>query len=425
MLRVDRIISAGWLLSADLTKIIRNQSVIIDGNIIKDIIPTNKVKDLYKSSQHEEYLDHMLMPGLINTNSQSILYLHKGKYNKKINNRQINRLSLELQNNSHVRHIKLTSDLAICNMIKNGVTTFCDTTFYPEILIDRVLNSGIRSNIGLPVVNKKTIWAKNNEESFSKSLKFYDEFKSEPNITLSLNLQSINNLDNNLAEKFFAIANEIDVPIRINMYQSKSQLESFIKNKKNRPIKYLKTIGVLSKLFTAINLNYLTDDDVKIINKYGVNISNDISSIILCLKNIDNIIKSNLSLNGGNILTDGSYDLFDMMRKALLLSKISSNKKKNITIKNLLQSITINGVKSLGLDNKIGVIKKGFLADIISLKVDSIYSTEEILYNNLENVLISTRIENVWVSGKKILNNAKLVTINEKILYDAYRKYNE
>ena len=88
-------------------------------------------------------------------------------------------------------------------------------------------------------------------------------------------------------------------------------------------------------------------------------------------------------------------------------------------------NFTINGVKSLGLDNKIGVIKKGFLADIISLKVDSIYSTEEILYNNLENVLISTRIENVWVSGKKILNNAKLVTINEKILYDAYRIYNE
>ena len=79
----------------------------------------------------------------------------------------------------------------------------------------------------------------------------------------------------------------------------------------------------------------------------------------------------------------------------------------------------------MGLDNKIGVIKKGFLADIISLKVDSIYRTEEILYNNLENVLISTRIENVWVSGKKILNNAKLVTINEKILYDAYQKYNE
>ena len=88
--------------------------------------------------------------------------------------------------------------------------------------------------------------------------------------------------------------------------------------KQNKPI-------ILS---TGMNNMSSVDQSVKIINKYGVNISNDISSIILCLKNIDNIIKSNLSLNGGNILTDGSYDFVKnySSKIPIILSKIEKSK---------------------------------------------------------------------------------------------------
>ena len=42
------------------------------------------------------------------------------------------------------------------------------------------------------------------------------------------------------------------------------------------------------------------------------------------------------------------------------------------------------------------------------------------LYKYIENELISNNIDNVWISGKQILKDKKLLTINEDMLYHKF-----
>jgi hypothetical protein len=44
------------------------------------------------------------------------------------------------------------------------------------------------------------------------------------------------------------------------------------------------------------------------------------------------------------------------------------------------------------------------------------------LYKCIENELISNNIDNVWISGKQILKDKKLLTINEDMLYHKFTK---
>ena len=110
--------------------------------------------------------------------------------------------------------------------------------------------------------------------------------------------------------------------------------------------------------------------------------------------------------------------MLDEIKITGLLSKLDKVKTNDIKSSDLLKLITINSAKSFGLDHKIGKLEVGQLADIISIRVDIHKYKEGLNTNTLNNHLKSTNITNVWISGKHIVKNKKLLTINEKLLYD-------
>jgi 5-methylthioadenosine/S-adenosylhomocysteine deaminase len=102
------------------------------------------------------------------------------------------------------------------------------------------------------------------------------------------------------------------------------------------------------------------------------------------------------------------------------LSRLNTNKNENLTQTESLQLITSNGAESLGLDFNIGKLKPKYSADLISIKINDLGINELDLYKYIENELISNNIDNVWISGKQILKDKKLLTINEDMLYHKF-----
>ena len=126
----------------------------------------------------------------------------------------------------------------------------------------------------------------------------------------------------------------------------------------------------------------------------------------------------NISLGTGDSHLNHDIDMLDEIKITGLLSKLDKVKTNDIKSSDLLKLITINSAKSFGLDHKIGKLEVGQLADIISIRVDIHKYKEGLNTNTLNNHLKSTNITNVWISGKHIVKNKKLLTINEKLLYD-------
>ena len=113
--------------------------------------------------------------------------------------------------------------------------------------------------------------------------------------------------------------------------------------------------------------------------------------------------------------------LSNILEDISILSVSANILKEEIKTKDLLDFITINSAKAIGLENRIGLLSKGYLADIISFNVNELLKRGPLYFNGLERKLKSNNIDNVWMSGKYIMKNKKLMTISEEKIYDRYR----
>lgn len=417
MQNVDKIISAKWVLSSKNDGLLRNHSVIIEGNIIKDILPSKEISKKYRTNNHRLLESHIITPGLVNNNI-CLPHIFSREYLK-------SNIPATQKNINNKEYLELSTEIALCQMIKNGITTFTDTSTYPEIILKQVIKSGVRANIGLPILSQKTNWAEKEQEYFKKSIGFYDEYRDNPSIKLYLNLNGIHMLSKSGFGKVSQIASELDMPVRMYLHENLGKLNTFKKKYKQRPIKFLEELGLLSNSFTAMNPFHMTKSDINIMKKYKVHVVhtpslNIMSKNIYC--NTKLFLKNNIkvSLGTGEHTIGSSINLLNEMRLASLLSRLNINKSDHLIQSELLGLITNNGAESLGLDFNTGKLKPKYSADIISIKINDLGMDKIDLYKCIESELMSNNIDNVWISGKQILKDKKLLTINEDMLYHKF-----
>ena len=80
MYNVDKIISAKWMFDDKNNSLLEDHSIVVDGNIIKDIMPSSQVAKSYSTDDKILLQHHIILPGLINSyNDSSILWMHKDR----------------------------------------------------------------------------------------------------------------------------------------------------------------------------------------------------------------------------------------------------------------------------------------------------------------------------------------------------------
>jgi 5-methylthioadenosine/S-adenosylhomocysteine deaminase len=96
-----------------------------------------------------------------------------------------------------------------------------------------------------------------------------------------------------------------------------------------------------------------------------------------------------------------------------------------------LKLATLGGAEVLSLENKIGSLKVGKCADVITLDLNQIHLTPIIskpFINLIANIVYSSRgteVDNVIIAGKVIMLNNKLLNINEEVIIKEANKRGE
>jgi len=103
------------------------------------------------------------------------------------------------------------------------------------------------------------------------------------------------------------------------------------------------------------------------------------------------------------------------MKFCSLLQKVSFIDSTAIPAEKALEMATINGAKALGLDDKIGSIEEGKLADIILIDFNKPHLTPMYnIYSHLVYAAQASDVDTVICNGKVLMRNRKVLTINEK-----------
>ncbi len=141
-------------------------------------------------------------------------------------------------------------------------------------------------------------------------------------------------------------------------------------------------------------------------------------------KLIEKGVKVGLGTDGAS--SNNNLDLFGEMSTAARLHKIWSKEPTCLKAKEVVKMATIWGAEALGVDDLLGSIEVGKLADLIILDLKKphlvpIYD----LYSHLVYAAKSSDVDTVIVNGKIIVKNGQCLTLDEKEVLAEALKFGE
>jgi 5-methylthioadenosine/S-adenosylhomocysteine deaminase len=314
------------------------------------------------------------------------------------------------------------TDLAIAEQIKGGITCFSDMYFFPKVASERVHNSGIRAQIAIPILDFPIPGASSADEAIRQGIELFGDLKHHPRLKIAFGPHAPYTVDDENLEKVRVIAEELDAAIHMHVHETAIEVHQALEKHGERPLARLARLGLLGPRFQAVHMTQISEDDLALLVESN-------SSVIHCPE-------SNLKLASGfcpverlwqagvnvAIGTDGAasnndLDLLGETRTAALLAKAVAGSASALDAHRALRMATLNGARALGLEQQIGSLEVGKLADLVAFDLSGL--AQQPVYDPVSQLIYATGrdcVKHLWVGGKQLLDDRRLTRLDEQQL---------
>ncbi len=421
MKHINLLIHARWIVPVEPDNtVLENHTIAIHDGMIMAILPQEKAAQRY-TADHEQQLDtHCLIPGLINSHTHLAMSLLRGLADD---------MPLMAWLNDHIWPVEkkhLSDDfvetgaaLAIAECLRGGVTCVNDMYFYPEATARIVDQSGIRAVLGMMVVNFPTAWTNDAAECLRKGQQLHDHYRHHSLITTAYAPHAPYTVSDDTLRTIMSNAEELDVPIHMHIHETIDEVQQSLDTYGIRPLQRLENLGLLSPRLLAVHMTQLDAQDMATCKRTGVKIIHCPESNLklasgFCPIGELNRRKINVSIGTDGAASNNDLDMFGEMRTAALLAKAVHQDASILPAHTALRMATLNGAKALGLETISGSLKKGKAADITAIDLSDLENQP--LYDVISQLIYNTgrdKVTDVWVAGKQLLKNRRLLTMNK------------
>ncbi len=407
LIKADLIIEARWLLPIiPQNTLLEHQAVIIQSGVIIDICAITAVHDRYQANETVQLNDQVLMPGLINCHTHAAMNLMRGLADDlplmPWLEQHIWPAEAQLMSLNFVHDGTL---LACAEMLSGGMTTFNDMYFHPLAAAEACVKIGMRANLGLVVLEFATNYANDAESYIQQGLEARDALRDEALISFSFAPHAPYTVTDATFQRIMTLAEQVNIGVHTHMHETQHEISESEKTHGLRPLNRLANLGLLGPNLTFAHCVYLDDAEIKLLIEHGCSIAHCPSSNLKLASGIAPIAEYakhgvNIGLGTDGAASNNRLDLFAEMRLAALLAKGQSGNATAVSAHEVLRMATINGAKALGLDDKIGSIETGKLADLTAVRMSDMNMRPCFdVASHLVYVAGREQVSHVWVNG--------------------------
>ena len=390
---------------------IRKTDILIDENKISKI--EDKIED--KDAKVIDAKEMVVMPGLVNTHTHLAMSIFRGyKDDQKLMDWLENAI-FPVEDKLSPDDIYWNSFLSCIELIKSGTTTFNDMYFRMDKTIQAVEESGLRGVIAWSITDTSI------KDKITRTREYHEKYNyPDSRIKIYVSAHAPYSCSPDTMELCVDLAKELETGLHIHLSET-LQEEKIIKEKYNKTgTEYLNDLHVFDVPVVLAHGIYISDSDLEILKNIKGGIShNPISNCKLSsgICDVTKLRKNNINVGIG---TDGigsttTLDMFEEMRTAAYLQKINTMEPTSINAYEILKMATIEGARVLNLDHEIGTVEVGKKADLIFINTNKTHLyPENDLCTNLVYSANGSDVDTVMIDGKIIMQNRKLLTINEK-----------
>ncbi len=417
--KADLMITDGMVLTMNQDKMVYDDGTIVvkDNKIIA--VGDATLADEYQAAKILDADGDIVMPGLINTHTHVSMTVFRSLADDVPDrlHRYIFPLEAKLVSRDMVR---IGANLGNVEMVKGGVTTYADMYYFEDEVAKTVDAIGMRAVLGQTVIKFPVADAANAEEGIKYALSFIGEYKDHPRITPAFAPHAPYTNTTETLKKLAKLSLENDVPVMIHLAESYREEQEIAERSGGlSPVAYMASIGALNRNLVGAHMILVDDADIELVKKSDMGVAHNMSANIKSAKGVspalemyDQDVRIGLGTDGpmsGNTLS--TIDEFNQVAK---VHKLVNKDRAAMPPIKVIDMATMGAAKALHMEDEIGSLEAGKLADIIV--IDTKAPNMVPVYNPYSALVYSANSANVRhsiVAGRVIMEDRELLTVDE------------
>jgi 5-methylthioadenosine/S-adenosylhomocysteine deaminase len=429
----DLIIKARYVLPMDGNfSVIKDGAVCVQENVIAAI---GNSEDICKGAHAQEIIDAgnaVILPGLVNAHAHSAMSYFRGIADDQPLDSWLKEQIWPLEAKFIApEFVRQSSELACLEMAKSGITAFADMYFFENVLAEVSERAGMRILIGEAILDFKTPSAKTPDEAIARTLEYKAAYSENELVRVSFAPHSIYACSKDLLKVVKELSSAHNLPVQFHLAETQEEERDAIAKFNMPPVKYLDSLGILSKRALAAHCIWLDEECLDILVNRGVKIvHNPISNLKLGsgIAPIPDFLEkgAEVSLGTDGAASNNTLDLWIEMRTAALVHKGIRHDPAAVTARETVKMATLGGAQALGLDALTGTLEEGRRADFIVVNLDKPHLAPLFdIYSHLAYSACAADVQDVIINGKIVVRKGEAQTLDEEKIMSEARSWKE
>jgi 5-methylthioadenosine/S-adenosylhomocysteine deaminase len=415
------LIRGGIVLPLEGRRIVHDPgSVLIDGKEILAVGPIEEVDALAEGATVVDATYHAVLPGLQNA------HLHSGLLRGTAES-----MSLWDWLKTYVdpAHRAMTPEIAeaaslLCytESLRFGTTSVIDMWRFMEGSARAAQQVGIRATLVPYVADLEDFDYFETLQTNRRLLETHRE-AAEGRVRTWVGLEHLFYCSREAFREAMALAEEFDTGLHTHSSESTSEVERSLREFGRRPIEEFADRGILSERTLVAHCVWLDDHEIELLADTGTSVAHCPCSNMKLSSGparVGDFRRAGIDVGLGS---DGekennNLDMFEEMKFASLLQKVSTFDPTTGDAWDILDMATMAGARALNLDSVTGSLEPGKRADIVTVDLHGLHTTP-VLHGENFNVAAhlvfsanGTDVDHVWVDGRLLVEGGTVLSVD-------------
>jgi len=397
----------------------RDLNIAIDGGRIADIGPG--VADESGDGEVIEGRGKLAIPGLVNAHTHLAMTLFRGYADDMELMPWLSEKIWPLEAKLTAEDVRWGTKLGCLEMIRSGITCYNDMYYFMDETARATKEMGLRAVLSGVLFDMRP-------DLIEEAEPFIRRWKNDDLIVPAVGPHAVYTCSEETLSRALDLAEKHDVMIHIHLSETRSEVESFAKNRGKSPVEYLDSLGFLSDRVVAAHCVWLSPQDVSIIADRGVNVAHcSISNHKLAsgIAPLDRLARAGarICLGTDGASSNNSLNLFQEMKTTAIAQKCAHSRPDLFAAGEVWRMATENAYTAFRLDMGL---RAGAIADLSLIDLKKPWFCPLADDNIVSHLVYSAQggVETTIVGGR-VLMRGGVIPGEEEILERAQEQFRD
>ena len=317
----------------------------------------------------------LVLPGMVNTHTHASMTVFRGLGDDVPD--RLRRFIFPLEKHFIDREVVHWGALhGIVEMIEGGVTTFADMYYFEDEVARAARLAGMRGVLGQTIVNFPAPDAPEPYGGIALARRFIADHRGDPLIIPAFAPHAPYTVEPERLREIARLAEELDAPVLMHVAEMTDEIASLRRDHNRTPVQHLDAVGLLNRRLVAAHCIFVDDADIQLLRASGAGVAHAMVANIKSAKGVAPVPRMLAAGVRVGLATDGpmSGNTLDIVGQLGYVAKVHKLDRRD---RNLMPAIDVvdlatrGGARALHLEDRLGSLEPGKLADVILVDTDS------------------------------------------------------